>query len=87
MVNRDKKDKARCRGMKKEIEIVHYEELSVGQKFKFYGRTGELLTKPKQNGVGVGYYSDIRYEDGMIIKDFMICRRDLEWKLKNMKVM
>jgi hypothetical protein len=67
--------------------MTDYKNIKEGQKFKYYGRTGEIITTPSENpNIDYGlYYADIKFKDGTVIKDFMICRKDIEWIVKREK--
>jgi len=62
--------------------MINYKNIKKGDKFKFKDREGIFLTKPEyRTDISSGlFYADVEFEDGQIIKNFMICLFGLEVK-------
>lgn len=65
-----------------------YKEMKKGDKIRFRGKTGTLLTTPeykvdRRSGL---FYADVIWNNRRKQKGMMICRRGLEWKPKSSKI-
>ena len=60
---------------------MNYKTLRAGAPFTLQGKKGVLVTDPEYLTTRMSglYYADVKWEDGQVQRNFMICLLDIEW--------